>query len=478
MKKRTLLLSVVAGFLSSAMYSQIGINTTNPASTFDVTAKNATGTTTNVDGLLIPRVDRQRAQSMASVPTSTLIYVNGITTGTQTGTAVNIDAAGYYYYNGTVWTKLNPNSSTAAAVNIYNADGTLTGNRTVTQGASTLKFTGTAVNAFSVDGSTLSVDAANDRLGIGTTAPATKLHVEGSEFINAAITGSATKNALDINIGQDGYSYGNRLDNYGINMRTASSANGGAVARINFGDKSTVQNNLGNRYLSFSVGKTPNELMYLTDENSGRVGIGTIVPANKLHIVASADPLKLEGITAGSSTTDKLLVVDAGGVVKNIGSLGALSIPSPAVFKLVTQQNNFLNGTSSGAEKRVPMSLVKNSITGLTYNNTTSTITFPAGTYQMTFVYEGTHNNTNCTVSSYYVDFPISASNTQRVHSTASHLQGQASNHGGNITYVATIPEGTTWPIELGRGISGNCSGPGMLLRANSTLLLVYRIGD
>lgn len=161
-------------------YAQVGINTSTPASTLDITAKNSTGTSKNVDGLLVPRVDRERAQSMSSIPTSTLIYVNSINKGTQTGNAVNVDAVGYYYFDGNVWVKLNAGSGSGSSVNIYNSDGTLTGNRTVTQGDKTLTFNATATNAFSVDGKTFSVDAANDRVGIGTDAPTNTLDVNGT----------------------------------------------------------------------------------------------------------------------------------------------------------------------------------------------------------------------------------------------------------------------------------------------------------
>jgi len=123
------------------------------------------------------------------------------------------------------------------------------------------------------------------------------------------------------------------------------------------------------------------------------------------------------------------------------------------------------------------MSVVKNSIPGLTYNAGTSTITFPAGTYQMTVVYEATHNNTGCTISSYFVDFPLDATTT-RIHNTAAHSEGALSNHGGTVTYATTIPLNRAWQIQLGRGQSGNCSGTGMSLAANSTQLLVFRIGD
>lgn len=76
MKK--IILPIVAAVSSIALHvhAQVGVNTEQPASTFDITAKNATGTTKNVDGLLIPRVDRERAQNMSAVPTSTLIYIN------------------------------------------------------------------------------------------------------------------------------------------------------------------------------------------------------------------------------------------------------------------------------------------------------------------------------------------------------------------------------------------------------------------
>lgn len=192
MKKNAIILFAL--FISSIAYSQVGVNTPNPKATFDITAKNTTGTDSNVDGLLIPRVDRQRAQSMTSVETSTLIYVNAVSTGTQTGTAINIDAVGYYYFDGSAWIKLNTSAASFEDTNIYNKNGTLSANRTVTQGARTLSFVASATNAFSVDGSTFSVDAANDRVGIGTTSPTNKLVVKG---INAQPTSTSATLRVD-----------------------------------------------------------------------------------------------------------------------------------------------------------------------------------------------------------------------------------------------------------------------------------------
>lgn len=102
--KRTLLFALFV-LSHSVLFSQIGINTTIPSASLDIAAKNSSGASTAVDGILIPRVDRQRAQNMQGMATSTMIYVNDISTGSQAGTAANIDSAGFYYYNGTVWAK-------------------------------------------------------------------------------------------------------------------------------------------------------------------------------------------------------------------------------------------------------------------------------------------------------------------------------------------------------------------------------------
>lgn len=63
---------------------------------------------------------------------------------------------------------------------IYAGSGSLIGGTSVTQGANTLDFTASSVDAFSVDGTTFSVDAANNRVGIGTAAPSRPLEISGS----------------------------------------------------------------------------------------------------------------------------------------------------------------------------------------------------------------------------------------------------------------------------------------------------------
>lgn len=109
MKKILLLFFVLTCFMSTA---QVGIGTTTPGATFDVTATNPTGASTNVDGILIPRISRQRAQVMTGTPTSTLVYIDDVVSGTASGTTVNVNSVGFYFFNGTIWERIAAGVST------------------------------------------------------------------------------------------------------------------------------------------------------------------------------------------------------------------------------------------------------------------------------------------------------------------------------------------------------------------------------
>ncbi len=106
--------SILLLFAFNFTFSQIGIGNTDPKSTLDITATNATGTTTNVDGIIIPRVTRERAQSMtaANIATATMIYINEVVTGSTTGTTANVTAIGFYFFNGTTWEKITTGPTT------------------------------------------------------------------------------------------------------------------------------------------------------------------------------------------------------------------------------------------------------------------------------------------------------------------------------------------------------------------------------
>lgn len=189
-------------------FGQTGIGTSNPAATLQVTGNSTT--VTSADGIIPPIISRTNLMAKTSYTSSqkgAILYVDDISgtvpsVGSATEFVTNI---GYYYFDGVKWMKFIKDSD-----NIYNTNGSLTNPRTVTQGPNTLTFTSTATNSFSVDGSTFSVDAANNRVGIGTTAPVVALDINGNARVSGLADGSDgtlfPKNIVAKNDGTLGYS--------------------------------------------------------------------------------------------------------------------------------------------------------------------------------------------------------------------------------------------------------------------------------
>ena len=97
-----------------AQEGRVGINTTDPKTTFDVNGKiDGSGNllTTDITGMQAPRLTRAELTAKGNVlygadQKGALVYITDVTAGDALTQRINITAAGYYYFDGAVWQKM------------------------------------------------------------------------------------------------------------------------------------------------------------------------------------------------------------------------------------------------------------------------------------------------------------------------------------------------------------------------------------
>lgn len=260
------------------------------------------------------------------------LRVRVLNSGVSTDSIVTVDATG-------VFRRRNANIFNT---NLFNSDGTLTGNRTVSQGANTITFTGSSVNSFSVDGSTFSVDGANNRVGVGTNSPLETMDIRGNMFLgNSDTTNFIAFRGLTTD-GNGFYTHtflGNRL--YGGSDKSefiiyqgndADNVSGPDRIRMMSGEHrfQTLSSNTGN--ITFpGIARDTLFVDRMIIRNDGKVGIGTTTPTDLLDVNGTARVRTM----AAASNTDNLVYADANGVLKRGNQTGKLlnyvAIDDPAM---------------------------------------------------------------------------------------------------------------------------------------------------
>lgn len=231
MKSKILLLFFITYF----SFAQTGINTTDPRTTLDVNgaitrrevsftvASNAANINTQTSLASITGTATGTVAVTAYTPTINghILTISNNTTGgfsaTFSGTTILNGQAVLFIYTNAAWkTTLG---STLTATEIYNSNGTLTGNRTVTMGANNLTFSGSGKADFLAP---VPIGLPKDtRMGLATLYTASTGDAFGLEKVSAAQTGTTdalrvfTSNTGTANLAFGKYTSASAFTEYG-----------------------------------------------------------------------------------------------------------------------------------------------------------------------------------------------------------------------------------------------------------------------
>ena len=165
------------------------------------------------------------------------------------------------------------------------------------------------------------------RMGLGLSAPSAQLHLSQAG-------GATAQDQLILEAwGNSGVGRGNSILFRSPTAGVFGSIEGARITAVQTGNGGARGTNLAFETGLITDGGTLTERMRVSKD--GDVGIGETNPQNRLHVNATSDPLRLEGLVE-DNTLDSLLVVDGQGVVHWISKDSLLASVSGSSFDTLT----------------------------------------------------------------------------------------------------------------------------------------------
>jgi hypothetical protein len=171
MKKKIFFTAILLQSLN--LFSQVGINTTTPRTTFDVSAKNTDGS--SPEGLLPPRLTGDQLKAADGMYTANqkgaIVYITE-SVNTSSVKTTNVNTEGYYYFDGNTWQKIVRTYTAANGLNSVGNSmllgGTLSQNTSIANNGNSLQISGSGIST--------TFDSAGN-VGIGVSSPTESLDI-------------------------------------------------------------------------------------------------------------------------------------------------------------------------------------------------------------------------------------------------------------------------------------------------------------
>lgn len=330
-------------FSATAQNNNVGIGTTTPDASAILEMKSTT------QGMLIPRMlaSERLLISSGAPATGLLVY--------------QTDApAGFYFYNGTAWVNLNAETTTSNGLTEVGNDiqlgGSLMQPTAVDLQAYPLSFTSSLTNGFSVDGPSFSVDAANNRVGIGTNTPAATFNVYyPNTFFSARFEG-AVHSQLSILGAANAERSLSFIDNgTGLYWKTGLDNGNGA----------------GGNNADYIIKKGNNTTpQFVIQRASGNIGVGTPAPKSKLDIEG--------GLAVGTTYSGTTEAPTNGAIIEGNVGIGTNNPDGSAALEVNSTTQGFLPSRLSRAEM---LSILSPAEGLVVYNTSQKTLNVFDGTY-------------------------------------------------------------------------------------------------
>ena len=255
------------GFLANA---QIGINTTSPRATLDVVGFPADKS--KLDGIIAPRLtgDELRAKSYTANQTGAMVYVTAADSAPAAQT-INVNAAGYYYFDGTAWVK-----QAGSATGTLALDWHLTGNTDA------------------------EISAPAQTLGNAPVANTNYLGTRGADNL-ILVTNSAVSGVLDTNGTLQGGN-SNTVDNFSsITWGSNNTLSNRTSSNVALGRSNTVAAQTAN-FPGVAIGANNSALSgaKVTGNNNFATGANTVVLGNN----NGTSTTNVSGINVGNSNVN------------------------------------------------------------------------------------------------------------------------------------------------------------------------------